>query len=232
METRELKRSSSWHRSDAKGTFLYLIKKIGCVKMIVILSDAPAEQEELIKELVGLGFPATCTLSIPEIEKSSGIIIPDQESYEKAMTTLKGNQLVPVIKAAAKANKTIIGIGLGLHLLFEGQLGANYLTGLNLLEGLSEELPLEEESEHAFPAQGKLLGVAEDLISQQEDQDLEVYFTKPYWVDCELELIKGLGQGSLKFPAIIQAENIWGLHFLPEKSGDVGRELLKKIITS
>lgn len=172
----------------------------------------------LITSLKKYGCQVEVSDQLEVIAKCDCLILPDGDSYAEAMVTLREKELLGAIKAHAKAGKSLLGIGLGMHLLFEGTTVNGFTAGLELLEGLSENLPDDPAYPLPHTGQSTLIGVDEtsDLTSGLANQ--KVGYHHSLTVDCDLNQIKALSQYTIKFPAIIQEQAIVGFQFLPELS--------------
>ncbi|WP_314066920.1 imidazole glycerol phosphate synthase subunit HisH [uncultured Vagococcus sp.] len=196
-----------------------LIARNGCDRrVIVIVNYQENNVSDLVKVLKRLGCQVDISNQADVIAASQCLILPDGTNYQGAMAKLKEMGLSSVIKAHVEAGKPLLGIGLGMHLLFEGTTVDGFTSGLDLLEGLSENLP--EDQEFPLPHRGasKLIGVQEaNPLTAELDGQLVIY-NHLLTVDCELDQIKALSQYSVKFPAIIQEKALVGFQFLPELS--------------
>lgn len=198
--------------------------------MIVIVDYLEAETKQLCQVLEALSQPYLVSDEPEQITNGNYLILPNSQSYEEAMASLSAKKLVKVIQSFASSGKPVLGIGMGLHLLFEGKVAPSYTAGLGLLEGLSEELPVD--SDYPLPNKGsqELLGLAEDSALTDKLANQFVTYNHRLMIDCELEQIKAVSQYSLKFPAIIQEKQVVGYQFLPELSGSAGVQAIKNFL--
>lgn len=197
--------------------------------MVVIVNYGNADVKGLVEIINKEGFHVTVSEERAVIEKSQCLILANGKSYQEGMAQLRDWELISTIKSVAREGKPILGIGLGMHLLFEGTTVAGFTSGLELLEGLSEALPAD--SEYPLPHQGErtLIGVDEENPLTKGLTDQLVSYDHSLTVDCDLEQIKALSQYSLKFPAIIQEGAIVGFQFLPELSSG-GQQALQNFL--
>lgn len=197
--------------------------------MIVIVDYQENNVSTLVEVLKKRGCEVEVSDQADVIANSDCLLLPDGASYQVVMATLREQNLIPIIKAHAKAGKPLLGIGLGMHLLFEGTTVRGFTEGLELLEGLSELLPSDDD--YPLPHNGEvtLIGVEEGNPLTEGLENQAVVYHHSLMVDCELEQIKALSQYSVKFPAIIQEKAIVGFQFLPELSAGGEQALINFI---
>lgn len=186
--------------------------------MIVIVTEQDDEVTDLANYLKAQGEQVEISTKEESLRASDRLILPNAANYAEAMGLLQERELISAIDEHTKAGKPILGIGLGMHLLFEGVMANGFTAGLEILEGLSESLPLDEAYPLPHRTEGVLIGMDEESVLTQGLTNQLVVYDHCLTVDCELEVIRALGQYSVKFPAIIQRGAIVGFQFLPELS--------------
>jgi glutamine amidotransferase len=157
------------------------------------------------------------------------IILPGVGAFDTAIASMQKSGLISAVKeAAADPDKTIIGICLGMQLLFErSEEGES--EGLALLEGQVKRIP---DQSVVLPHVGwnpLVSKCADDLLAIDSK---EVYFTHSYYVECDDKYIEYYVDYEVEVPAVIRHGNLIGFQFHPEKSSSVGRELLKSVIVA
>ena len=120
--------------------------------------------------------------------------------------------------------KFILGICLGMHLLFE-ESDEGVEKGLGLFKGKVKKF---KNSKFRIPHMGWNNVYGESFYSDLNNE--KFYFAHSYYVDCKEEYIYAYSDYSIKFPAIVRQNNFYGIQFHPEKSNQNGLELLKKIL--
>jgi glutamine amidotransferase len=171
-----------------------------------------------------------------EIEDSPILILAGVGAFDYGMSRLNDLGITPVIKKAAEGNnQKIIGICLGMQLLFEGS-KEGVLPGLGLISGNCEKFP--SEADHIpmrIPHMGWSLIEKSKYPSKLSDKyDLHrFYFVHSYYAEpTNPEVVKYSGEYGIKFPAIIEQGNVMGAQFHPEKSSRQGRALLLEMLRS
>ena len=168
--------------------------------------------------------------SDPEsLDDASHIIIPGVGHFASAIKNLKEQELDKAIIIAAKRGVPILGICLGMQILYEYS-EEGMLEGLGLLKGrVVKKVPSNVER-FKVPNVG-WLGVkwkkSSCLFQNINDQNLIFYFTNSYAVkNDDQNFVTSTYNFDNEYVASFEKENIYGTQFHPEKSGDVGHKLM------
>ncbi|OIQ58629.1 imidazole glycerol phosphate synthase subunit HisH 1 [Moorella thermoacetica] len=178
------------------------------------------------KALDRLGYPAEVTDDPGEITAAPGVILPGVGAFADAMANLQQKGLVAAIREVVKRGVPLLGICLGLQLLFSTSEEGGKVAGLDLLPGEVKRLPAGLKVPHMgwnqvrFPRPGALFrGIPGGT---------DFYFVHSYYiVPREEEVVTGTSEYGLEFAVSIQRGNLFGVQFHPEKSSRRGLEVLK-----
>jgi len=169
-----------------------------------------------------------------EIENSDLAILPGVGSFPAAMSLLNKKKLINPIKRYAKSNRPLIGICLGMQILFEKGLEFEETQGLGLIKGEVVKIPIYKDSFEKIPNIGwkkiKINDKQNVLLSGINETDT-FYFTHSYHcVPKDKELIQMITPyASTEICASIRSGNIFGFQFHPEKSAAQGLKIIKNI---
>ena len=162
-----------------------------------------------------------------EIKNYDTIILPGVGAFEKAIKNLKNKNFVEPILNHAKAGKKIIGICLGMQILFEESFEFGNHFGLGLIKG--KVLPFEKKINQRIPHVGW-----NEVISKNNEYNSfsgDYYFVHSYYCNPKFNsVILFKTNYEIPFCSGVKKDNIYGLQFHPEKSHMLGLNLLKKII--
>ena len=194
--------------------------------MIAIVDYGVGNLRSVQNALKALDIPSIISSDNDVIAKSRSIIVPGVGAFPDAMKNMKERGLDKVIKAAAKDGKPILGICLGMQLFFEESEEMERCVGLGLFKGTVKKLQGSIKIPHmgwnslCFENPSSLLiGVPESSY---------VYFVHSYYAQIREEnIINAYSMYEKKIPAIVSKNNIFGMQFHPEKSGETGMRLLK-----
>jgi glutamine amidotransferase len=171
------------------------------------------------------GLKSIITQDPAIIEKATSLVLPGVGAFEPAMKRLNEKGFVPLLESHVKAGKPLLGICLGMQLLYETSLEHGTHQGLGLLKGRVEPLVKAPKIPHmgwnnlTFHATSPLL-----LDIMRESY---VYFVHSYYaVSTQNDWVATTTHGEI-IPAIVAHKNVIGMQFHPEKSAHVGEQLLK-----
>jgi glutamine amidotransferase len=191
--------------------------------MIAIIDYGAGNIFSVKNALDFLGVENKLTKDINEIEKADRLILPGVGAFPWAMQKLRESGLIEVIKTQV-AEKPFMGICLGMQLLFTKGFEFEECEGLNLIEGTVEKIDVPLIVPH--------MGWNE-LVSGKADSpfDIEgeyVYFVHSYQAVCDEKYVVYYCEYGKKIPALVRKGNVFGCQFHPEKSGELGLNILKK----
>ena len=180
-----------------------------------------------------LGFhQAIVTSEIEQIEKAEKLILPGVGSFDKAMNNLLDGGYVPIIeKNVIEQHKPIMGICLGMQLLFEWS-EEGECKGLGLIKGKVSKFKNFNEKLN-IPQMG--WNVAEVKKSSNLTDDLfnvnKFYFVHSYHANCiDKEDILMTTKYGYEFTSAVQKRNISGFQFHPEKSHKYGMKIFENFL--
>ena len=166
------------------------------------------------------------TANPAELAEADGIILPGVGAFRDAMTMLNESGFTEAIKAQAAAGKPILGICLGMQMLFEKGYEFGETDGLGLIPG---KVVLIDGGGLKIPHMGwNDLNVLHDcpLSADIADGDY-VYYVHSYRADTDDAYISCYTMYNEKIPGLVYCDNVYGAQFHPEKSGQVGMNVLK-----
>lgn len=166
------------------------------------------------------------TANPADLADADGIILPGVGAFRDAMTMLNESGFTEAIKVQAAAGKPILGICLGMQMLFEKGYEFGETDGLGLIPG---NVVLIDGGGLKIPHMGwNDLTVLNDcpLSADVADGDY-VYYVHSYRADTSDEYISCYTMYNEKIPGLVYHGNVYGAQFHPEKSGQVGMNILK-----
>ncbi len=165
-----------------------------------------------------------------ELQKAQGLILPGVGAFEDAIAKLRENGLDEFVKEQADNGKPLMGICLGMQLLFEKSYEYGEHEGLGLLKGqvvpMQGSIPEELKIPHIGWNALHITNDACPLFEYLEKDDC-VYFVHSYYAqNCEDSLAATTEYGK-ELTAAVCKGNVYGCQFHPEKSGNVGMKILR-----
>jgi len=202
--------------------------------MIGIIDYGMGNLFSVSKALERLGAPYFISDDITELAKADGLILPGVGSFKDAMIRLKDMELDRFIEGYVKDGGYLLGICLGMQLLFDESEENGYSVGLSLLPGKIGRFSGVTANQTAYkvPHMGwnKLHYCREDAILKDCQEDY-VYFVHSYYLQTnDEEVVIATANYYESVPAIVGKGNVIGMQFHPEKSSQLGMHLLKNYL--
>ena len=194
-------------------------------KTIAIVDYGVGNLLSVQNALVYIGQQSLITADAVELARADGIILPGVGAFADAAERLQRSGLVETIKSAVKT-RPLLGICLGMQLLFSGSQEGRNVAGLGLISGRVELIQTEEK----LPQIGwNALEIREKAtLFQGLEQGDYVYFVHSYHcVPADEKMVAATCDYGTTVCAAVQHGNCFGTQFHPEKSGDVGLQILK-----
>ena len=169
--------------------------------------------------------------SDPEVlRKADHILLPGVGAFEDAVKKLRDSGLDQMVYEAVKTGKPLMGICLGMQMLFEKSFEYGEHQGLGLLKGqvipMAGLLPENLKVPHMGWNALQITKPDGKLFANTQEGDY-VYFVHSYFADgCEDSLAAQTEYGRL-LTAAVEKDNVFGCQFHPEKSGEVGLNILR-----
>ena len=176
--------------------------------------------------LAYLGVESFIASDIAELEKAEKIILPGVGAFKDAIDLLRAKDLDKYLHRVKKEGKPLLGICLGMQLLFDSSTEFGEHEGLGLIPGKVVKFQLEGMK---IPHMGwnSLKILKEAPLFAGLPQDPQVYFVHSYHLETEADVVSATTEYGYEVQVAAQEGNVFGLQFHPEKSGDVGLQILK-----
>ncbi len=195
--------------------------------MIAIIDYDAGNLKSVEKALQHLGVEAKITSDAEEILGADKIILPGVGAFGDAMEKLNTRGLSEVIREAVKRKIPLLGICLGLQLLFEASEESEGVDGLSVLKGKIIRIPDKEGFKVPHIGWNSLKINPESKLFAGIPEDSYVYFVHSYYLAAEEPIVAATTDYVVNIHAAVEKEHIFACQFHPEKSGDIGLKLLK-----
>lgn len=197
--------------------------------MIAIIDYGVGNLFSLRSSLNFIGYEGVVTSDPAEIKRADKLILPGVGAFGDAIKKLNESGMAKLVKEQAASGKDILGICLGMQLLFERSYEYGEFEGLGLLKG--EVVPMEGNipKELKIPHIGwnGLKFVRPSGLLKYIREGEHVYFVHSYYArGCGESLVATTEYGK-ELTAVVQKGNVAGCQFHPEKSGETGLKILK-----
>ncbi|NCA92277.1 imidazole glycerol phosphate synthase subunit HisH [bacterium] len=197
--------------------------------MIAIIDYGVGNLFSLSSSLKYLSLDCQITSDPSVIKEAEKLILPGVGAFGDAMKKLEETNLIELIINQTEKGKPLLGICLGMQMLFDYSLEYGKNKGLGLINGcvspLKDDLPINA----IIPQMGwNGLNIAKNnqLLKYVKEND-DVYFVHSYYAKNCLEHTIATADYYLPVTAAVAKANVFGTQFHPEKSGKVGLNILK-----
>lgn len=199
--------------------------------MTAIIDYDAGNIKSVEKALQALGEDAVITRDRDILLHADRVILPGVGAFGDAMDKLHTYELVEIIHQIVEKGIPFLGICLGLQLLFERSEESPGVQGLGLLQG--EILRLPDDSGLKIPHIGwnSLKFPHDGRLFKGIEEESYVYFVHSYYLKAADEnVVKATTEYGTIVHASVEKDNLFACQFHPEKSSDVGLQILKNFI--
>ncbi len=176
-----------------------------------------------------IGEEVVMSDDIKVLSQADRLVLPGVGAFADAAEKLQNSGLGAFLKAEAAAGKPVLGICLGMQLLFERSFEYGEHAGLGLLKGsvvpMSGVIPAELKIPHM--GWNKLEFTKDSRLFAHIKEGDYVYFVHSYFATDCTDSVASVAEYGEKLTASVEQGNIYGCQFHPEKSGQVGLNILK-----
>ncbi len=197
--------------------------------MIAIVDYGVGNLFSLRSSFKAIGADAVFTSDEKVIKDADRILLPGVGAFEDAAKKLKNTGLGELVVSEVKNGKPLLGICLGMQLLFEKSYEFGCHDGLSLIPGkiVSFEGRIDEALKIPEIGWNELRLNKKSVLYEGFSGGEFVYFVHSYFADCENKYVSAYSEYDIDFPASVEYENVFGCQFHPEKSGKTGLRILE-----
>ena len=196
--------------------------------MISVVDYGAGNVESVMKAFRYIGCDVQLTQKAQEIAVADALVLPGVGAFGDAMQALRHSGLIEPVLHYLEQGKPFLGICLGLQLLFEGSEEAPGVPGLGVLHGRILRIPsgaglkiphIGWNSLHFLRTEGLFRGLADNAY---------VYFVHSYYLHADdREDVSATTEYGVSIDAAVQRGNLCAVQFHPEKSGEIGLQMLR-----
>lgn len=200
---------------------------------IVIIDYEMGNLNSVKKKLEKIGYTSIFSSNKEEIIRADKIILPGVGHFKKAIENLHKLNLIEVLnEAVLKDKKPILGICLGMQIMTLRSEEGN-VNGLGWIDADVKKFQINGPLKYKVPHMGwnGIKKTKESRLMKDIPDDAEFYFVHSYYLNAkDSNLILNETVYETSFASAIEKENIFGVQYHPEKSHDVGKQLLKNFL--
>ena len=203
--------------------------------MIGIIDYGMGNLHSVSKALERLGYDYVLSGHSSDLKAANGLILPGVGAFKDAVTALRESGLFDFVNTSVNEGKPLLGICLGMQLLFEESDEHGHAEGFGFLKGRAERFPgvSAQGERYKVPHMGwnRLTFHKPDSVLLKGLEEDYVYFVHSYVIktdDEELVLASADYYGQV--PAVVGKGHVFGTQFHPEKSGKTGLTILNNYL--
>ncbi len=199
--------------------------------MIAVIDYDAGNLRSVEKALAALGEQAVISRDEKVILQADRVILPGVGAFGDAMEKLRQYDLAPVIRQVVEAGTPFLGICLGMQLLFQGSDESRETEGLGILQGRILRIPPSPGLKIPHMGWNRLENAPNSRLFQNISPGAYVYFVHSYYLKAEdPSIVAASVEHGVQIHAAVEKGNLFGCQFHPEKSGQVGLQILRNFI--
>ena len=197
--------------------------------MLVVIDYGVGNLHSVKSALDILGIENKVSRDPKEILEASALLLPGVGAFGDAMEALTNTGLIPHIRAFVATGKKLLGICLGAQLLYEKSFELGEFEGLGFIKGEIAPLRGDIRENLKVPHMGwnPLDFKKVDPILKYIKEGEQVYYVHSFYIKSNGDEVIASSEYDIAVPGIVAHENVYGMQFHPEKSGETGLNLLK-----
>ncbi|AZI42519.1 imidazole glycerol phosphate synthase subunit HisH [Deinococcus psychrotolerans] len=198
-------------------------------KEVLLLDYGAGNLRSAEKALLRAGLSVRVTNQPAELEGAAGIVVPGQGHFRQVMEAFDASGFREPLLRTVRAGTPLLGICVGMQMLFSGSEEAPGVAGLGLIEGTVKRF--ENQPGLKVPQMGwnTLEAVGDSPLLRGLDNSGYAYFVHSYYVPLSARVTAGaITEYGVPFWSVISQGNIHATQFHPEKSGELGLALLSR----
>ena len=197
--------------------------------MITIIDYGMGNLKSVYNALKKVNFDCQISSEVTDIEMADKLILPGMGAFKDAMDNLQNLDLILPIRKKVNDGCPLLGICLGMQMLFEEGYEGENRKGLGFIKGTVKLMEPKEEVKIPHIGWNRLeINKKSEIFNGLNDESF-VYYVHSFMATNMLadNLVAYSEYGGINIPGMVNKKNIYGAQFHPEKSGEVGLKILK-----
>ena len=197
--------------------------------MITIIDYGMGNLKSVYNALKKVNFDCQISSEVTDIEMADKLILPGVGAFKDAMDNLQNLDLILPIRKKVNDGCPLLGICLGMQMLFDEGYECELRKGLGFIEGNIKLMYSKENLNIPHIGWNRLEFNRENKILNNINKESFVYYVHSFMATEMIDenLIAYSKYGDINIPGIVNKGNVYGMQFHPEKSGEVGLKILK-----
>lgn len=197
--------------------------------MITIIDYGMGNLKSVYNALKKVNFDCQISSEVTDIEIADKLILPGVGAFKDAMDNLQNLDLILPIRKKVNDGCPLLGICLGMQMLFDEGYECELRKGLGFIEGKIKLMNSKENLKIPHIGWNRLEFNRENKILNNINKESFVYYVHSFMATEMIDenLIAYSKYGDINIPGIVNKGNVYGMQFHPEKSGEIGLKILK-----
>jgi imidazole glycerol-phosphate synthase subunit HisH len=193
--------------------------------MNIIFDYGLGNLHSVLRAFERANIPTKLTSNIEDISTCTSLVLPGVGAFKNGIENLRASGAIPYLNEHVASGKPLLGICLGMQLLYERSYENGECSGLGFIKGSVEKLTVPFKIPHM--GWNALKIKKNDEVLKYISEDDYVYFVHSYYVNSSNEEVLAFADYGTNIPAIVRKGNVYGMQFHPEKSAQVGANILQ-----
>lgn len=199
--------------------------------MIAVIDYGAGNLQSVVKAFNFIRCDVCVTADKDELQSASAAVLPGVGAFGDSMKCLTNSNLVNPVLDFIESGKPFLGICLGLQLLFQGSEESPGVSGLGVLDGTIQRIPVETRLKIPHIGWNSLDIKKTDGLFQNLEPNPYVYFVHSYYLKAKNpDVVSAVVNYGVPIDAAVQSGNLFATQFHPEKSGKTGLQMLRNFI--
>ena len=173
-----------------------------------------------------LGFESVVVRSPEVLHEVDSLIMPGVGAFGHGMQSIKSSGMENAIRTHVAASKPLLGICLGMQMLFDGSEESSSFFGLGLIPGGVKRFAYRQEYQVPHVGWNNITTQKQHFVLRGLKAGIDFYFVHSYYVECDSAYVVSVTDYGINFPSIVSSGSVIGIQFHPEKSQRNGLKIL------
>ena len=196
--------------------------------MIALIDYDAGNIKSAQKAFAAIGEETVVTRNPEQILAADHVVLPGVGAFGDAMNNLVSFGLDDVVRKVVDKKIPLLGICVGLQLLFEDSEETPQVAGIGVLKGHIKKIKSDEKLKIPHMGWNSISKCSDSYLLNNIPDDSYMYFVHSYYLEAaDKGIVSAVTHYGVEIHAAVEKDNVFAVQFHPEKSGDMGLRILK-----